>query len=123
MEVIYGCDWFIDKEHAEVIKERIKAIPSANALEWETTFDKFMRKQKSKEADMREHWKKELNIPSAEPKTGHWIEHDGWDGDVYYECSECKEPFVLIDGTPSDNLYHYCPNCGAKMVEPQERSE
>ena len=29
MEVIYGCDWFIDEEHAEVIKERIKAIPSA----------------------------------------------------------------------------------------------
>lgn len=29
MEVIYGCDWFIDEEHAEVIKERIKAIPPA----------------------------------------------------------------------------------------------
>lgn len=29
MEVIYGCDWFIDEEHTEVIKERIKAIPSA----------------------------------------------------------------------------------------------
>lgn len=28
MEVIYGCDWFIDEEHTEVIKERIKAIPS-----------------------------------------------------------------------------------------------
>ena len=58
-----------------------------------------------------------------EPKTGHWIECDGWDGDVYYECSVCSEPFVLIDGTPTDNLYNYCPNCGAKMVEPQERSE
>lgn len=30
MEVIYGCDWFIDEEHVEVIKERIKAIPSAD---------------------------------------------------------------------------------------------
>ena len=29
MEVIYGCDWFIDEEHAEVIKERIKSISSA----------------------------------------------------------------------------------------------
>ena len=27
---------------------------------------------------------------------GHWIEHDDWDGDMYYECSVCKEPYCLI---------------------------
>ena len=54
----------------------------------------------------------------AEQKSGKWIERDGWDGDVYYECSVCEEPFCLIDGTPTDNMYNYCPNCGAKMVEP-----
>lgn len=48
-------------------------------------------------------------------KTGHWIEKDGFDGDTYYDCSECGESFCLIDGTPTDNLYNYCPNCGAKM--------
>ena len=46
---------------------------------------------------------------------GEWIEREDWDGDNYYECSVCGESFVLIDGTPSMNLYHYCPNCGAKM--------
>lgn len=54
---------------------------------------------------------------SLEPerKTGKWIEQDdGWDG-IYYECSVCREPFTLIDGTPSDNLYNFCPNCGADM--------
>ena len=59
-----------------------------------------------------------LNIAtSVTPKreTGEWIEQDdGWDG-VYYECSCCKEAFTLIDGTPSDNLYNFCPNCGAVM--------
>ena len=55
-----------------------------------------------------------------QPKTGHWIEKDGFDGDTYYDCSECGESFCLIDGTPTDNLYNYCPNCGAKMVELQE---
>lgn len=57
------------------------------------------------------------NAPTIEPqrKTGKWIERDdGWDG-VYYECSVCKEPFTLIDGTPSENLYNYCPNCGSDM--------
>ena len=42
-----------------------------------------------------------------EPKTGHWIDSsNGW------MCSECK-----WDNTFDTN---YCPNCGAKMVEPQE---
>lgn len=50
-----------------------------------------------------------------ERKKGEWIEQDdAWDG-VYYECSVCKEPFTLIDGTPSENLYNFCPNCGADM--------
>lgn len=52
-----------------------------------------------------------------EPKTGHWIEKEGFDGDIYYDCSECGEAFCLIDGTPKDNLYNFCPNCGAKMEE------
>ena len=59
-------------------------------------------------------------LPPADVKPvvrGMWIEQDdGWDG-VYYECSVCKEPFVLIDGNPKDNLYNYCPNCGADMME------
>ena len=56
------------------------------------------------------------NLPSVSTeKTGHWIEQDGYDGDTYYDCSECGESFCLIDGTPTDNLYNYCPNCGAKM--------
>lgn len=60
---------------------------------------------------------------SKEPKSGKWIEQEGWDGDVYYECSMCGEAFCLIDGTPTDNMYNYCPNCGARMFEPQERSD
>ena len=56
-------------------------------------------------------------FPSVEPerKKGKWIEQDdSWDG-VYYECSVCKEAYTLIDGTPSDNNYNFCPNCGADM--------
>jgi DNA-directed RNA polymerase subunit RPC12/RpoP len=66
----------------------------------------------------------ELNeLPSVkpqEPKTGHWIEKDGFDGDVYYDCSECGESWTTIEGTPWDNEWNYCPNCGARMFEPQE---
>lgn len=56
-------------------------------------------------------------LPSAEPRKGKWIvQITGW-GDVYYECSCCKEAFTLIEGTPTVNNYYYCPNCGARMEE------
>ena len=57
------------------------------------------------------------NVPSAEPerKMGKWIEKEGYDGDVYYDCSVCGNSWTTIDGTPWDNGMNYCPNCGARM--------
>lgn len=55
-----------------------------------------------------------------QPKTGYWIEKEDCNLDIYYDCSECGESFCLIDGTPTDYLYNYCPNCGAKMQEVEE---
>jgi hypothetical protein len=46
---------------------------------------------------------------------GEWITQEGYDGDEYYECSVCKDAFVLMAGTPKENNYNYCPNCGADM--------
>lgn len=48
--------------------------------------------------------------PSAQPKMGRWIDVFGG-----CECSECG----CLEGGYSD----YCPNCGAKMVDPQESEE
>lgn len=54
--------------------------------------------------------------PTIQPvRHGHWETIDGWDGDELYRCSECGDMFVLIDGTPKDNNYWFCPNCGADM--------
>ena len=50
----------------------------------------------------------------AEVRHGRWIEQEA-DMDTIYECSVCGEPFVTIEGTPADNLWNYCPNCGASM--------
>ena len=54
-------------------------------------------------------------VTPQEPKTGHWIEKDGFDGDTYYNCSECGESWTTIEGTPWNNGMKYCPNCGVKM--------
>ena len=55
-----------------------------------------------------------------ERQHGEWIDlSDGWQEGTY-ECSNCKTEFVLIEGTPEDNEYNFCPNCGAKMQKEGE---
>ena len=51
------------------------------------------------------------SVTPQEPKTGHWIDHD-----KHIECDKCKTWFL------KDHLIRksYCPNCGAKMIEPHE---
>jgi hypothetical protein len=61
------------------------------------------------------------SIPAADVRPvvrGKWIDRDddyyGWN---MWACSACGEEFVLTDGTPDMNEYHFCPNCGADMRE------
>lgn len=49
---------------------------------------------------------------TLQPKIGHWIE-DEYEMEV--RCSAC--------GEENDMCSKYCPNCGARMVEPHERSD
>ena len=47
---------------------------------------------------------------------GEWIERtERITLDTYYECSNCKEPWTTIEGTPWQNMMKFCPNCGARM--------
>ena len=63
------------------------------------------------------------NLPSAEPvKHGRWIKEDDYEyGENAWRCSKCGEPYILIEGTPKQNKYSYCPNCGADMRERREK--
>ena len=59
------------------------------------------------------------SVTPQEPKTGHWI---GIDEEPHedYECDMCGYVIWAIDNLEE---YKFCPNCGAKMVEPQESEE
>jgi len=54
-----------------------------------------------------------------------WIVEEDMYGEPVYCCSNCNERFALAEGTPTDNCYFYCPNCGAEMAEQalKEREE
>ena len=57
------------------------------------------------------------NTIEAEPvRHGRWeVSTDEWFETDVYTCSKCRESYVLVEGTPKENLWNYCPNCGAKM--------
>ena len=91
----------------QAVLEVVKSMPNDNPSYWNTC-DVINREDTLDEIE---------NLPSVTPteRTGHWIEKEDFNGDTYYDCSECGESFCLIDGTPTDNLYNFCPNCGADM--------
>lgn len=52
----------------------------------------------------------------AKPVHGEWIEvFDGSDYNDTYECSKCGKWLALIEGTPKEHHYDFCPFCGCDM--------
>ena len=58
---------------------------------------------------------------TPQPKTGQWIASDI--SKEKYVCSECGGACWYYDHEGDVAKSRYCPNCGAKMVEPQESKE
>lgn len=53
-----------------------------------------------------------MELPSVmpkEPKIGHWITNRTIMHDGEFYCDICD------NDAPFNNIFHYCPNCGAKM--------
>lgn len=77
-------------------------------------------------------WKKvfelvdDLPPVTPQPKTGYWITWKEAGNEISsetrFECSVCHDAAqTLCNGL--DLLSSFCPNCGARMVEPQESEE
>lgn len=55
-----------------------------------------------------------------EPRKGHWIEVTNGRGG--HECNICHE-YAPSYRNGDDHLTKYCPNCGCRMIEPQESED
>lgn len=58
-----------------------------------------------------EHFKNKADF--AEVKHGWWVTRKSIHNEEFYVCSVC--------GTANDDIWRYCPNCGAKMDGRKEK--
>lgn len=124
----YDCDHGIDGSAFECPGfETDECFKLADEIrhEWQSTKGlPSVNPQPCEELDFVQPHKKIGVSLSSQPKTGHWIEIAKYsDGNHKIECSEC-ESHIFDRGHANSynvkNKYKYCPNCGAKMIEPQE---
>jgi len=64
------------------------------------------------------------SMPTISPDevrgVGKWEMWEDYYGSNVYKCSVCGSDWDMIEGTPQDNDFKYCPNCGARMTEVSE---
>ena len=108
-----------DKARVDEILNCIAMVVNEPPVKPQYTDDEIQKIQDLEQAEIQ----KAYELGQEDRPTGHWITEDMFDGDVAYRCSECNELFWIESGTPKDNGYNFCPKCGKRLVEPQERSE
>lgn len=45
---------------------------------------------------------------------------DNWSETTAWQCSNCTEDFYFLEGGAIENMYQYCPHCGARVTEYKE---
>lgn len=108
------CDWYDNPSMREDLEKLPPAQPEYRLDEW---------CHDCKEYDQEHHCCPRFNrvigefLKDVQPEReeGHWIPHEGIDGDIQYECSRCGVLWEFNDGTPEDNEAYFCPKCGADM--------
>ena len=105
-----------DKSVWEVFPEYREALDMAiKALEQEPTYYPPCIDCNKKMDEIRRTYDK---LKEQEPKTGHWINSNIPNEE--YVCSECGGACWYYDYQAKVAKSKLCPNCGARMVEPQE---
>ena len=105
-----------DCVHFEVCHEFVKELAAARGLKLGSV-EEISAILQSDDCEQFKDRSRFVELPCAE-----WIEDEDMYGDPIYRCSNCGEHFILEEGTPTDNGYFYCPNCGAQMNKEREEN-
>lgn len=125
----------VRKRLKEVCDLAIKALsqePCDDAISRQNIIDTYkscadmLSDEELKGADLVMEWVNNAPPVTQKSKTGHWITWKEAGNDIpsetRFECSVCHDAAqTLCNGL--DLLSPFCPNCGAKMVEPQESED
>ena len=62
-------------------------------------------------------------LTESQKKVGHWVMVSAGYGNNAYicECSVCKDTVWVYKN--EDRRWKYCPNCGAKMTESEDKND
>lgn len=104
----------LDNLTSAMLTDMIKALPPVNPKQTEITLESAIDYLHSI-GWLQKHDKELTEGVKQEPKTGHWIRTKAYEK---WRCSECNTVFRF-----TFKEHDYCPNCGCRMVEPQEESE
>ena len=126
-QMIKDEEGFLSDNTVEAHKMAIKALeqePSGDLISRQVVIDITWEEPSYTDAlnvltEVRDKVKALPSVKPQEPKTGHWRHYEGM-----LICSECGDEFYDdIMEYCGDDVPKCCPNCGFRMVEPQERSD
>lgn len=106
-----------DREPLEIAIKALEQEPCEDAISRQAIIDEMEKRHAEGDCITKGFVK---NLPPVNPqvKTGHWIYVD--ECHEHGRCSECGYGSVDLVG---GELWNFCPNCGCRMVEPQESED
>lgn len=110
-KVIESLKEHFDSEPCEDCVSRIEALNSLDKVENKDSWYRLTDVMKMI---------RNLPLVNPQPKTGHWFIDERPESDRETICSNCEQPIFKYHKLDFDYRPKYCPNCGTKMIEPQE---
>ena len=112
------CDEISNEAYKKIVCHCREQEPCEDAISRQAVLDEISDYNNDLDYTTNELYDRIKRMPSvnAQPKTGHWI--DIMVGDMPAQaCDQCNTFYPLAY---TGGGHKYCPNCGCRMVEPQE---
>ncbi len=88
--------------YVRLVKDRLERLPSAQPEPIKINIEDFNKEDWER---LKKEWRNmSITVLPAQPRSGTWLDRYGM-----FQCSECEREYMT--------KHHYCPHCGATMME------